>query len=48
VNETTTYLVLGGGGMLVAGASIAFGVALRPTGPLGQALGRYILKLDGE
>jgi tight adherence protein B len=48
VNETTTYLVLGGGGLLVAGASIAFGVALRPTGPLGKALGRYILKLDGE
>ena len=48
MNETTTYLVLGGGGLLVAGASIAFGVALRPTGPLGKAVGRYITKLDGE
>ncbi len=48
MNQATTWLVLGGGGLLVAGSSIAFGLAMRPTGPLGVAIERYITRLDGE
>lgn len=48
MNDATTWMVLGGGAMLVAGASIGFGLAMRPTGPLGKAVDGYIRKLDGE
>jgi tight adherence protein B len=48
VSETTTHLAYGGGALLILGASIAFGLALKPTGPLGRALARYVKRLDAE
>jgi tight adherence protein B len=46
--ETTMWLAYAGGGTLVLGTSVAFGLALRPTGPLGRMLARYVAKLDAE
>jgi tight adherence protein B len=48
VNVSPDLLLVGGGAALVIGGSAAFGLALRPTGPLGRALNRYIARLDGE
>ena len=48
LNLPTTTLAYLGGGMLVAGGSLAFGLSLRPTGALGKALARYIARLDAE
>ena len=48
MSQTTTWLVYGGSALLLLGASIAFGLAVRPTGPLGRALARYVSRLDAE
>jgi tight adherence protein B len=48
VNEMTVQLAYAGGACLVLGASIAFGLAARPTGWLGRALERYVKRLDAE
>lgn len=48
MSETTLHLAYAGGALLVLGASIAFGLAMRPTGPLGRALARYAARLDAE
>ena len=48
MNVPVEYLVYGGGGALVAGSSIAFGLALRPRAPLGRAVSRYVARLDAE
>jgi tight adherence protein B len=48
VTVPATWLVYGGGALLIAGVSAAFGLALRPTGPLGRAVARYIGRLDAE
>jgi tight adherence protein B len=45
---TGDLLAYGGGAALVLGGSAAFGMAMRPTGPLGRALTRYIARLDAE
>jgi len=47
-NVPTEYLAYAGGGLLVAGGSLAFGLSLRPTGTLGKAVARYIAYLDAE
>ena len=46
--DPTTAILYGGGAALVLGASAAFGLALRPTGPLGRAIQRYIARLEIE
>jgi tight adherence protein B len=48
VNVPAAWLVYGGGAALVLGGSAAFGLAMRPEGPLGRALGRYVSRLDAE
>jgi tight adherence protein B len=48
VNVSSDLLLYGGGAALVVGGSAAFGLALRPTGPLGRAIDRYIARLDAE
>jgi tight adherence protein B len=48
LNMPTEYLAYAGGGLLVAGGSLAFGLSMRPTGTLGKALARYIAHLDAE
>jgi tight adherence protein B len=42
------WLLYAGGACLLVGASIAFGLAMRPTGPLGRLLARYTARLDAE
>lgn len=48
MNVPASWLVHGGGAALVAGGAAAFGLALRPTGPLGRAVARYVARLDAE
>ncbi|HWM87273.1 MAG TPA: type II secretion system F family protein [Kofleriaceae bacterium] len=48
MNVPVAWLVFGGGALLVIGGSAAFGFALRPSGPLGKLITRYIARLDGE
>ena len=42
------WLVYGGAALLLVGGSAAFGLAMRPSGPLGRALARHIARLDAE
>jgi len=48
VSGTGDWLAYGGGIALVIGGSAAFGMAMRPTGPLGRAISRYVARLDAE
>ena len=43
-----TWLVYGGGALLIAGLSAAFGLSLRPSGSLGRLVARYVARLDAE
>ncbi|HTE51997.1 MAG TPA: type II secretion system F family protein [Kofleriaceae bacterium] len=48
MSGTGDWLAYGGGIALVIGGSAAFGMAMRPTGPLGRAISRYVARLDAE
>ena len=47
-SEMTVQLGYAGAALLLVGASIAFGLSMRPTGFLGRALARYAARLDAE
>lgn len=45
---TSDLLAYGGGAALVIGGAASLGIAMRPTGPLGRAIARYVARLDAE